>query len=75
MKRNRQAWQHDPATLKTDRVQFWTYGGTMAGMIGLDRAKKLVATGVAIACTDQSISQARANHAVSLVRALYRHGV
>lgn len=49
-------WQKDPNNIKTDKVQFWTSGGTMltAQMKRAD-AQKLVKSGKAFVITDQAI--------------------
>lgn len=51
------AWQTNPDSLKTERVQFWLASGTMSGVITLREARRLVASGSAIVITDQAISQ------------------
>lgn len=51
------AWQLDPASLKTERVQFWTRDGGMLGLVDLAAAKTHVAKGTAFVITDQAIGQ------------------
>jgi hypothetical protein len=51
------AWQLDPSSLKTARVQFWLADGGMLGLVSLESARESVAAGRAFVVTDQAISQ------------------
>lgn len=50
------AWQWDPAQLTTERVQYWSAGGSMS-MITLDAARLLVTHRAAFVGSAQHICQ------------------
>jgi len=52
---DRKSYQSDPTELNTDRVQLWSAGGTMMGLIPLADAKKRVENGTAYVATSQAI--------------------
>ena len=53
----RTATQWDPNGATTDQVQFWSTHFTLIGPVSRDRARRLVARGLAYVITDQAIKQ------------------
>lgn len=56
-KATKAAWQLNPLSVTSGRVQFWTREGTMAGLVSLENAREHVSSGACFAINDQAIGQ------------------